>query len=121
VGDDLVYAYDAVNDVDGQILTLNSLSSYKKGRMARLLPTGPVDESKVLGKKSGFEVLDVLGSSQYKPDLAKPFWERVPSYLENKQLTPLKWRVEEGLDADKVNKILDSYWAGDSTRVHLHI
>ncbi|KAJ4409488.1 hypothetical protein N0V82_009449 [Gnomoniopsis sp. IMI 355080] len=119
VGDDLVYALDAVNPPEGQILALNALSSHKKGALARLLPTGPVDESKVLGKKAGFDVRNVFGSSQAWPDLAGEFWSRVPQYLETGKIIPLGYVVKEGF---AVNEVLDAYRDGNpvmKTLIHI--
>jgi NADPH:quinone reductase len=122
VGDDLVYAYDAVNPPDGQLLALNALSSHKKGALARLLPLGPVDESKVLGKKAGFDVRNVFGSSHQYPELASGFWSRVTGYLENGQIKPLSYVVKKGLLASHVNEVLDAYRDGKSVKkTHLHL
>lgn len=63
VGDELVYAYDAVNMPEGQLLALNALSGHKRGYFTRLLPL-PIDYSKLLDKKAGFEVKNVLGVSK---------------------------------------------------------
>jgi NADPH2:quinone reductase len=112
VGDDLEYAFDAVNPPDGQILGLNALSGTNKGKLARLVPTGPVDESKVIGKKLGFEVINVFGSSQANPELAYPFWERVPEFLVNGKIKPLKFVLKDGLTAENVNEVLDGYRDG---------
>lgn len=71
VGDDLVYAYDAVNPPEGQLLTLNALSNAKKGTLASLLPM-PIDQSQVKGKAAGFEVKKVFGMSQYRAELCPP-------------------------------------------------
>ncbi|KAH8888034.1 putative alcohol dehydrogenase [Thozetella sp. PMI_491] len=122
VGDDLVYAYDAVSPVDGQLLALNALSTYKRGILARLIPTGPVDESKVLGKKAGFDVRDVFGSSHEQPELAVGFWSRVTGYLKNGQIRPLSYTVKEGLLANNVNSVLDAYKNGEAvTKTHIHL
>ena len=77
VADDLVYAFDAVNPPEGQMMALDALSSHKKGKLARLLPR-PIDESKVNAKKAGFEIKDVFGNSHLMAELCTPFWERVP-------------------------------------------
>lgn len=122
VGSDLVYAYDAINPPEGQLLALNALSGHKKGSLARLLPTGPVDESRVAEKKAGFEVLNVLGVSSKHPDLASAFWARLPGYLEAGKIKPLNYVVKNtpGLDAGPVNEILDSYRDGKSiTKTHI--
>jgi NADPH2:quinone reductase len=112
VGDDLIYAYDTVNPPEGQLLALNALSSSKRGILARLLPRGPVDESKVPGKKAGFEVRDHFGSSHAHPALAAPFWDRLSGFLEAGTIKPLAFVAENGLDAAKVNAVLDAYAAG---------
>ncbi|EAU30129.1 predicted protein [Aspergillus terreus NIH2624] len=64
VGDDLLYAYDAVNPPATQIIRINALSSTRKGKVARLLPAAPIDESLVENKSARYELLDVLGSSR---------------------------------------------------------
>jgi NADPH:quinone reductase len=112
VGDDLEYAFDAINPPPDQILGLNALSSTKKGKLARLLPTGPVDESKVVGKKAGFELISVFGSSQATPGLAYPFWERVPEYLTSGKIKTLNFVLKDGLTAENVNEVLDRYRDG---------
>ncbi|KAL5333324.1 putative alcohol dehydrogenase [Aspergillus crustosus] len=122
VGDELVYAYDAVNPPTEQLLALNALSSTKKGTLARLLPLGPVDESKVVGKKAGFEVKNVFGSSHVHPVLARALWERLPGLLEGAQIVPLEFVVREGLDADVVNGVFDAYGRGERVvRTHIHV
>jgi NADPH2:quinone reductase len=122
VGDDLVYAYDAVNPPDGQLLALKALSSHTKGALARLVPAGPVDESKVVGKKAGFDVRNVFGSSHQHPELAAAFWSRTPGYLTAGQIKPLSYVVKEGLSASNVNEVLDAYRdekAVQKTHIHL--
>ncbi|KAK9318859.1 hypothetical protein V1517DRAFT_376980 [Lipomyces orientalis] len=92
-----------VREMDGQILALNALSSRKRGTLARLLPLGPVDESKVL-------------------ELAGPFWERVPEYLEAGKLKSLSYVVKQGLEAGYVNEVLDAYRDGNSVfKTHIHL
>lgn len=122
VGDDLIYAYDAVSPVEDQVLALNALSSTKKGALARLLPLGPVDESKVVGKTAGFEVRDTYGSSQVNPDLAVGFWEHLPGLLEAGKIKPTAYVVKQGLTAENVNEVLDAYRDGKLvTKTHIHI
>jgi len=122
VGDDLIYAYDAINPPEGQLLALNALSSSKRGALARLLPLGPVDESKVLGKKAGFDVHNVFGSSHVHSGLASGFWQRTPGYLESGQIKPLGFVVKEGLSASNVNEVLDAYRDGKAiTKTHIHL
>jgi NADPH:quinone reductase len=122
VGDELVYAFDAVNAPDGLVLALNALSNSKKGTVARLLPIGPVDETKVKGKMAGFEVKDVFGSSHAKPELAREFWARLPQYLEDGTIKPAQFVVKDGLKAEHVNEVLDAYRDGKSvTKTHIHL
>ncbi|KIW85370.1 hypothetical protein Z517_00760 [Fonsecaea pedrosoi CBS 271.37] len=122
VGDDLLYAYDAINPPKTQTIAINALSSTKKGKVARLLPTGPVDESQIHPKKEGYELLNVFGSSHAKPDVCKPFWERVPQYLIEGKLKPSQYEVVKGLDVDKVNDVLDRYRDGKKViKTHFHV
>jgi len=122
VGDDLVYALDAVNPPASQVLAINALSSKKRGAMARLRPNAPVDESGVAGKTAGFDVRDVFGSSQMHPGLAGPFWELLPRYLEAGKIKPLEYTVVKGLEADTVNAVLDRYRDGEKvTKTHVHL
>ena len=121
VGDSLIYSFDAVNQPEGQIMGVNALSSSMKGKFARLLPR-PIDETKVVGKNAGFEIKNVFGSSQLRPELCKPFWKLVPQYLEEGKIIPLKHVVVKGLDADKVNEVLDRYRDGKPvTKTHFHL
>lgn len=122
VGDNLVYAYDSVSNLDGQLLALNALSSSKKGGLARLLPLGPVDNSKVVGKTAGYDVHDVFGSSHAHQEVAKGFWANLTQYLENGQITPLGFVVKQGLKPEHVNEIMDAYRDGKpATKTHIHI
>ncbi|KAH7009321.1 putative alcohol dehydrogenase [Macrophomina phaseolina] len=103
VGDDLLFCYDAVNPPDAQLLGINALSHTKKGKLARLLSFGQPGGSHVPDKKVGFEVKNVLGLSLGK-------------------IVPLKYDVAAGLDADKVNDVLDRYRDGKPVvQTHLRI
>lgn len=122
VADDLVYAYDAVGNLEEQVLPLNALSSTKRGALARLLPIGTVDETKVVGKKAGFDIRDSYGSSQLYPELAVGFWERLPGFLEAGEIKPTGYVVKKGLTAENVNEVLDAYRDGKRvTKTHIHI
>ncbi len=106
----------------GQLLALNALSSHKRGALARLLPSGSIDESKVIGKKEGFDVFNVFGVSSKHPEVATEFWARVPAYLEAGAIKPLSYVVKHapGLDPGPVNEVLDSYRDGKSiTKTHI--
>ncbi|ETI22636.1 hypothetical protein G647_06712 [Cladophialophora carrionii CBS 160.54] len=124
VGDDLIYAYDAINPPATQTIAINALSSTKKGKFARLLPTGPVDESQVHAKKEGYELKNVFGSSHVRPELCKPFWDHVPQYLKEGKLKPTKYEVVglKGWEAQKVNELLDRYRDGKKVvKTHFHL
>jgi NADPH:quinone reductase-like Zn-dependent oxidoreductase len=123
VGDDLVYAFDAVNPASGQHLAVNALSNTKQGSLARLIPRDLPSEEKLHPKQSGYEIKNVFGSSQARPDLSKPFWEQVPGYLRDGKIKPLNFEVvENGLDAKKVNEVLDRYRDGKKVvQTHFHI
>lgn len=114
VGDDLVYAFDTINLPTEQHLAVSALSSSRKGRLARLRSSiGDIDESKIIGeKKAGYEARNVLGLSHIKHETAKPFWDRVEGYLKNGSLVPLRHEKVVGLDADRVNELLDRYRDG---------
>ncbi|KIV84513.1 hypothetical protein PV11_00288 [Exophiala sideris] len=123
VGDDLLYAYDAINPPETQIIGINALSRTKKGRFARLLPS-PLGEaeSQIRPKKEGYVLGNTFGSSHVKPELCKAFWERVPEYLFEKKIVPTKYTVVKGLDVDKVNEVLDAYRDGKRVvKTHFHV
>lgn len=123
VGDGLLYALDTVNAPADQHLGVNALSDSRRGRLARLVPTGPVDASQVSkAKKAGYEVLNVFGSSQGNTELCAPFWARLPGYLSAGDIKPLKYVVKQGLDAAAVNEVLDAYRDGGRVvKTHFHI
>jgi NADPH2:quinone reductase len=122
VGDDLVYAFDTVNMPEGQLLGLNALSSTKKGKFARLLPVTAVDDSKVIGKKAGYDVINVWGLSHAIPSVAIPFWDRVGDLLTSGKLKPTPFVVKKGLNADDANVVFDAYSKGERVvQTHFHI
>ena len=85
---------------------------------------GPVDESKVRVKKEGNEFKNVFGSSQIRPNVAKPFWERGPQYLEEGQLKPTKYEAVNLKDRnpEQMNKLLHAYTDGERvTKTHFHL
>ncbi|KAK8118002.1 uncharacterized protein PG998_006283 [Apiospora kogelbergensis] len=123
VGDDLVYALDTVNAPADQHLGVNALSNSRKGLLARLVPSGPIDSSQVVGaKKGGYEVLDVHGISLTNLELCTPFWRRLPDYLLTGDIKPLGYVVKHGLDPAAVNEVLDAYRDGARVvKMHFHI
>ncbi|KAH8901138.1 GroES-like protein [Thozetella sp. PMI_491] len=111
VGDNLIYAYDAGNPPEGQILAANALSNHRKGALARLVVSRPIDESEVTGKKAGFEVKDVFGVSSIHRELSQFFWDRLPGFLESGALKPLHYVTKNapGLNPVPVNEVLDAF------------
>jgi len=105
-GDDLVYAVDAVNMPDGLGLALNALSRQRRGKMARLLPVGEVDDTR------GHEVLDVLGLFLYRKPICVAMWERLTEYVAAGAIRPTSFEVLEGLEAEVANAALDGYRDG---------
>ncbi|KEF60970.1 uncharacterized protein A1O9_02534 [Exophiala aquamarina CBS 119918] len=124
VGDDLVYAYDAVNDPSEQHLGVNALSYTERGALARLVTSGPPDDTKIRPKPAGYDVKNVYGSSHLYREFARQFWDMLPGYLVDGKIKPLThFEVfEEGLDADKVNEVLDGYRDGKRVvQPHFHV
>jgi NADPH2:quinone reductase len=123
VGDELVYAFDAFNAPGGQHLAINALSNSKQGTLARLVWTrGAVDVSKIHPKEAGYVLKGVLGFSHSKQEIAIPFWEKIAGYLAEGQIQPLAYVVEQGLDAGKVNEVLDFYRDGKAvTQTHFRV
>lgn len=120
VGDDLIYALDVVNPPNGLFLALKALSNHKEGTLARLV-LGPIDESKVQGKKAGFKVINVY-SCIGEEEVCNAFWARLPEYLTTGAIKPLGYVVREGLDADTVNEVLDAYRDGKKVvKTHIHL
>ncbi|KAF2821548.1 putative alcohol dehydrogenase [Ophiobolus disseminans] len=123
VGDDLLYAFDAYNGPDGQHLAINALSNLQRGKLARLVwSRGSVQEDKILPKQSGFELKNVLGISHFKPEAATPFWQHASEYLVLRKIKPLDFVTVQGLDAVKVNEVLDAYRDGKAVvQTHFRI
>lgn len=111
-GDNLIYAFDTINPPESQFIGVEALSNSKTGKLARLLPLGPMDETKLSSKPAGFKILDVFGVSNARPDTAIPLWERVTGWIEEGKIKPLSYQVINGFDLDTVNKTLDGYSNG---------
>lgn len=118
-GDDLMYAYDAINEGEAVTLGVAALSNTKKGALATPL-SGRPDSSKIGKKEQGFHIKQTFGLSWVHPELAKFFWSNIYGWLESGVITPLCFKVLNGLDADKVNAIYDNYAQGRSqSKVHV--
>ncbi|KPI40321.1 Enoyl LovC [Cyphellophora attinorum] len=122
VGDGLLYAYDAANMPATQHIGVNALSNTQRGKFARLMPIGPIDEAKISPKQNGFQLFDVHGVSHNKPETAVPFWTRLPDFLEEKKIRPTEYTVLSGLTAENINQVLDAYRSNQKvvkTNVHV--
>ncbi|KAK5054468.1 hypothetical protein LTR84_001359 [Exophiala bonariae] len=121
VQDELIYAFDAVNFPDGQILALDALSTSKKGYLARLIPM-PIDQSKVKNKNAVFELKNTLGISSEHPGLCIEFWKRLEGYLEQRIIIPVQgYRILNGLSVDTISETLDSFRDSQILKhVHFH-
>ncbi|KAF2034113.1 GroES-like protein [Setomelanomma holmii] len=114
VGDELVYAFDAVSPPSEQHLAVNALSNSKKGKLARLVwSRGSVAGDKILAKKEGYELKNVMGVSHNHPDVTVPFWRVVGDWLVQRKIRPTEYVSVEGLDVQKVNEVLDRYRDGE--------
>ncbi|KAJ5113217.1 GroES-like protein [Penicillium angulare] len=116
VGDNLIYAFDTINKPGDQYVGVEALSNTETGKLARLIPLGPVDVSRLSSQKpAGFDTLDVLGVSTGSPATTIPLWEHIVGWVEEGKLKPTSFQVIEGLDVDAVNKTLDGYSNGTVT------
>lgn len=120
-GDELVYALDVVNWGPQQGLGIAALSNSKKGTLITLLPTdGELDISDIGRKDAGFERRMTFGKMAIIPEFAPEFWDRISQWLKEGRISPGKFKVMEGLDAEKVNEVLDLYRDGKGVKVHIH-
>ena len=121
VGDELVYAFDAVNRQEGLLLAVKAPSNTRRGRLARLVQ-GVFDKERVKGKEAGFELKNVHWNSVAKAELCVPFWERIPEFLTEDKIRTLVFDVIEDVDADNVNEVLDRYRDGKPvTKTHVRV
>jgi NADPH2:quinone reductase len=123
VGDELVYVYDTFNGTPGLALAVSLLSNSKKGILARIIPGPPVDISSpaAANKKAGFEEKLVFGYSGAIPEFGTAFWKLLTSWLESGEMKVLKYGVIEGLDEEKVNKVLDEMRTRSGGRWHVKL
>ncbi|KAK2763216.1 hypothetical protein FQN54_009852 [Arachnomyces sp. PD_36] len=122
VGDDLVYAFDAINNGPNQYVGVAALSNSKKGKLMVLIPSEEeLDPKKTGSKEFGYERKFTYGASTVHPEITLEFWKLLPSWIRKGSLKPPRFDVIEGLDADKVNEVLDRYRDGKPTaKVNIH-
>ncbi|MCJ1402735.1 hypothetical protein MMC11_005956 [Xylographa trunciseda] len=120
VGDELVFAFDAVN-LD-HALGVACLSDSKRGTLACILP-GEVEAALFAHKTAGFEERFTQGQIHNQPALAAEFAHWLPVWLEQGKIRAVPWEVLEGLDPGKVNAVLDGYREGKAPpkQVHVHV
>lgn len=120
VGDELIYAMDAVN-VD-HTLGLSILSSTKRGILSCIVPA-MTKPSEIGEKLAGYEEKFIQGQSHNNPELAKKVWQELPKWMEEGKVKATGWDVIEGLDLDKINGVLDLYRDGGvpPKQVHVHL
>ncbi|KFY51673.1 hypothetical protein V496_08788 [Pseudogymnoascus sp. VKM F-4515 (FW-2607)] len=112
VSDELLYAFNTANGaylggVSHQ-LALSLLSTTKKGSFATLV-RGEDEPEITATKTASFKKNQVLGVSDLHQDLAAKFLRELVGWIENGQLKPLDFKVIDGLNAVKVNNLLDDY------------
>jgi NADPH2:quinone reductase len=120
VADELTYVYDTFTKGD-QSLGVSLLSDSKKGTFVHIT-AGAVSEAVLARKNGGIEVKFVQGISSAIPDFGELFWKQFPTWLETGKVKPLKYKIIEGLDAAKVNEVLDEYREGrGGERYHVQL
>ncbi|KAL3467300.1 GroES-like protein [Aspergillus heterothallicus] len=119
VGDSLVYVYDTVNTAASQDLGLTLLSNSREGTLITLLK-GRDDTA--LANKGGYRKAQVLGVSRKHAEFAREFWRQLPGWIRDGTVESLgEVDVIEGLDVEKVNRVLDAYRDGKTVRkTHVH-
>lgn len=120
VGDELVYATDAVN-VD-HTLGVSILSSHKEGTLSCLVPK-MAELGEIGEKKGGYKDKFIQGQSHNDPELGKKFWTHLPRWMEAGKIKSTGWDVIHGLDPDAINAVLDGYRDGKvpPKQVHVHL
>lgn len=81
-----------------------------------------LNESLIHEKEKGYELKNVIGASNSKPEVVKPFWSNVAQLLTEGKIKPLDYVTHEGLDVGKVNSVLDGYRDGARiVQTHFHV
>lgn len=120
VGDDLIYAFDAVNT--DHTLGVSLLSNSKQGTLACIVPGKP--EGPIGPKEAGYQDLFTQGKAHAQPELCRRFWSALPAWMADGKIKATAWDVlEGGLDGAKVDAVLDSYRDGEwpKRQVHVHL
>ncbi|PYI02322.1 putative alcohol dehydrogenase [Aspergillus sclerotiicarbonarius CBS 121057] len=118
-GDELVFALDTMNLGPEQDTGLAALSNSKRGCLITLNPVSESEpEPTFIGeKRAGYDRRLTIGLSALYPEVSGVFWKRISAWVQAGQVRPLKFKVMEGLDAAKVNQLLDGYSNGHGQKV----
>ena len=121
VGDDLIYALDIVNS--DYTLGVSVLSNTRRGVLSTLVPGKVEDVEKIGEKKVGYEARWIQGQSHNQPELGRKFWKFLPVWMTEGRIQAVPWDVLQGLDPEKVNRVLDVYRDGGRPvrQVHVHL
>lgn len=108
--DDLLYALDAVNGPTGLAPGFDSLSTKKKGILARLVPRDKIGDD----VKKGYELTEVMSGGGARDPPSLKMWKRLPEWIEKGYIKPVTYAVAGGLTAEAVNEAMDRYRDGRS-------
>lgn len=110
VGDELTLVYDCVGGANGGLtVSAKMLSNSKRGILAALVHASTVDESNIGDKRAGYDKKLILCVPKMFKETSVPFWNALPTWIENNDFSPTTFQVVEGLDAVKINELLDGY------------
>lgn len=99
-------------------LAVSLLSNEKKGTFVHLA-VGKADEDVAMKKKAGYEDRQIWGWSHNDPEFGKMFWREFPKLVESGKIRPLKYKVVDSLDAEKINGAFDKMGALQGVRYHV--
>jgi NADPH2:quinone reductase len=121
VGDELLFVYDAFNRGTDHSLGVSLLSNSAKGTFVHVL-SGTINEEVLERKEMGYENKPNLnGSSAAWPEFARHYWKEFPRWLADRRVKGLRHKVVWGLDAERINEVLDGYRGGNGERYHVHM
>ena len=121
VGDELLYAFDAINN--DFTLAVSVLSNSRRGILASMVPGKVEHPDRIREKREGYEATWIKGQSHNQPELGRKFWKWLPVWMEEGRTKATGWEVIRGLDAERVNGVLDVYRDGGvpKRQVHVHL
>jgi NADPH:quinone reductase len=102
-------------------LGVSLLSNTKRGTFIHNTH-GQAAEAVLASKKGRVDCRHIQGFSHAIPEFGQMFWKQLPIWLETGKITPLKYKVIDGLDSAKVNAALDEYKEGrGGERYHVRL